>query len=78
MRYRCRLAGKPSFYDTKFPGTYNARRDNLEGFWKDAFGSHQHRNEGRALREGEKEENVILEVRPKPTQDMLLACLWSH
>jgi hypothetical protein len=24
MRYQCRLAGKPSFYDTKFPGTYNA------------------------------------------------------
>ena len=24
MRYQCRLAGKPAFYDTKFPGTYNA------------------------------------------------------
>jgi hypothetical protein len=24
MRYTCRLAGKPSFYDRKFPGTYNA------------------------------------------------------
>ena len=35
MRYQCRLPGKPAFYDTKFPGTYNARRDNLEGFWKD-------------------------------------------
>ena len=32
MRYQCRLAGKPAFYDVKFPGTYNARRDNLEGF----------------------------------------------
>src|SRR5690242_4789326 len=31
MRYQCRLAGKPAFYDTKFPGTYNARRDSLEG-----------------------------------------------
>ena len=32
MRYQCRPAGKPAFYDVKFPGTYNARRDNLEGF----------------------------------------------
>jgi hypothetical protein len=39
MRYQCRLAGKPAFYDTKFPGTYNARRDNLEGFWRDLFGA---------------------------------------
>jgi hypothetical protein len=38
MRYQCRPAGKPKFYDTKFPGTYNARRDNLEGFWKGLFG----------------------------------------
>lgn len=92
MRYQCRLAGKPAFYDTKFPGTYNARRDNLEGFWKDQFGSHhaimvatafyenvsRHCMEGRELREGEKEENVILEFRPRPTQEMLVACLWSH
>ena len=38
MRYQCRPADKPKFYDTKFPGTYNARRDNLEGFWRDLFG----------------------------------------
>jgi hypothetical protein len=34
MRYQCRIAGKPASYDVKYPGTYNARRDNLEGFWK--------------------------------------------
>ena len=34
MRYQCRPPGKPAVYDTKFPGTYNARRDSLEGFWK--------------------------------------------
>ncbi len=92
MRYQCRLPGKPSSYDRQFPGCYNARRDNLEGFWKGAFGvSHgvvvlnafyenvsRHRVEGRALAEGEKEENVILEFRPRPVQDMLVACLWSH
>jgi putative SOS response-associated peptidase YedK len=91
MRYQCRLAGKPAFYDTKFPGTYNARRDSLGGFWKEQFGAthgimianaffenvSRHRMEGRELAPGEKEENVILEFRPRPTQDMLIACLWS-
>ena len=28
--------------------------------------------------EGEKEENVILEFRPRPAEEMLVACLWSH
>jgi len=92
MRYQCRPAGKPAFYDTKFPGTYNARRDNLEGFWKELFGYthgiavvnaffenvNEHRAEGRELREGEDVKNLILEFRPRPTQDMLVACLWSR
>jgi putative SOS response-associated peptidase YedK len=91
MRYQCRPAGKPAFYDTKFPGCYNARRDNLAGFWKEQWGySHglmvvnaffenvnRHRREGRELGEGEKVENEILEFRPRPVQDMLVACLWS-
>ena len=92
MRYQCRLAGKPAFYDTKFPGTYNARRDSLEKFWKGQFGTshgilvanafyenvNRHRMEGRELREGEDVQNVILEFRPRPQQDMLVACLWSR
>lgn len=92
MRYQCRPAGKPAFYDSKYPGTYNARRDNLEGFWKGLFGfSHgimvvnafyenvsRHRLERRELAPGEKIENVVLEFKPTPTQDMLVACLWSH
>jgi putative SOS response-associated peptidase YedK len=92
MRYQCRPAGKPAFYDTKFPGTYNARSDSLEKFWKGQFGvSHgilvanafyenvsRHRLEGRELREGEEAQNVVLEFRPRPQQDMLVACLWSR
>ncbi len=92
MRYQCRLAGKPAQYDFQFPGTYNARRDNLEGFWKGLFGyTHgialvsafyenvsKHAMEHRELAPGEKEENVILEFRPEPEQTMLVACLWSH
>ena len=92
MRYQCRPAGKPVFYDSKFPGTYNARRDNLQGFWKDLFGFthgiavvnafyenvNRHRVEGRELGTDEAVENVVLEFKPRPTQDMLVACLWSR
>jgi putative SOS response-associated peptidase YedK len=92
MRYQCRPAGTPAFCDTKFPGTYNARRDSLSGFWKELFGcSHglmlvtaffenvsRHRAEGRELRPDEKAENLVLEFKPRPEQDMLVACLWSR
>lgn len=91
MRYGCRPAGKPAFYDVKFPGTYNARRDNLQGFWKGQFGHthglivvnafyenvNRHKAEGRELAPGEEVENLVLEFKPRPTQDMLVACLWS-
>jgi putative SOS response-associated peptidase YedK len=33
----------------------------------------EHRN----LAPGEKEENVVLQFRPRPEHDMLVACLWS-
>jgi hypothetical protein len=33
MRYLCRPPGKPAHWDAKYPGTYNARRDNLGGEW---------------------------------------------
>jgi putative SOS response-associated peptidase YedK len=92
MRYFCRPAGKPAFYDKKFPGLYNARRDSLERFWSDQFGRHHavmviesfyenvklHASERRELREGEEEQNVVLQFTPNPPQTMLIACLWSH
>ena len=87
-----RFNASPASNDFKFPGTYNARRDNLEGFWRKQFGvSHgimianaffenvsKHAMEGRALTPSEKEQNVILEFRPRPLQDMLVACIWSR
>lgn len=92
MRYQCRIAGKPASYDVKYPGTYNARRDSLSGFWKPCFGyTHgvmvvevfyenvsRAKMEGRLLAEGEKDENVVLEFRPSNGQQMLVACLWSR
>jgi putative SOS response-associated peptidase YedK len=91
MRYQCRIAGKPANYDVKYPGTYNARRDNLEGFWKPCFGyTHgvmlvdvfyenvsKAKMEGTLLESHEKDENVVLEFRPNNGQLMHVACLWS-
>lgn len=81
MRYQCRPAGKPSSYDRRYPGTYNARRDNLEGFWKGQFG-HTH---GLMVAdvffenvEDENGQNQILAFTPRTGDPMLIACLWSH
>jgi putative SOS response-associated peptidase YedK len=92
MRYFCRPAGKPAFYDKKFPGLYNARRDNLEKFWSGEFGRHhalmivdsfyenvqRHVMEHRPLAPGEREQNVVLQFTPEPPQPLLIACLWSN
>jgi len=80
MRYQCRPAGKPAFYDAKHPGLYNARRDNLTGFWKSQFGvTHglmvvDTFYENVSTPEG----NVILEFKPRSGDPMLVAGLWSR
>src|SRR5712675_88052 len=85
MRYFCRPAGKPAFYDKKFPGLYNARRDNLEKFWSEQFGHHHaimvvesfyenvklHAMEHRELKGGEEEQNVVLQFTPEPAEPLL-------
>jgi putative SOS response-associated peptidase YedK len=92
MRYQCRIAGKPASYDVKYPGTYNARRDNLEGFWKPCFGQthgillvevfyenvSKAKFEGTLLETHERDENVVLEFRPSNGELMHVACLWSR
>ncbi|MRG98880.1 hypothetical protein GIY21_01075 [Xanthomonas sontii] len=80
MRYQCRPAGTPILYDRKFPGTYNARRDNLEGFWRRQFG----RTHGLIVADRFYEnveldgKNERLEFVPSTGEPMLIACLWSH
>lgn len=92
MRYQCRPAGKPAFFDSKYPGTYNARRDSLDGYWRGQFGvTHavvvasaffenvsRHRLEGRDLAPGEEPENLVLRFSPADGLPMQVACLWSH
>lgn len=81
MRYQCRPAGKPANYDTRYPGTYNARGDNLEGFWKAQFG-HTH---GLIIAdvfyenvEGADGKNQVLRFEPRNGMPLYIACLWSR
>lgn len=80
MRYQCRPAGKPASYDRRYPGTYNARRDNLEGFWRGQFGaSHAVMVADRFYENVETDEgNQALEFEPRTGEPMLIACLWSE
>lgn len=81
MRYQCRIAGSAEDFDTRFPGTYNARLDNLDGFWRKQFG-HTH---GVAIvtafyeyvtdANGNKR---VLEFKPDDGRSLFVACLWSH
>jgi len=76
-RYHLRQPGQPASIDRKFPGLYNARRDNLTRFWRHQFGV------AHALmlvdsfyenvdREGR---NVVLHFTPQPAGLMYVACL---
>jgi putative SOS response-associated peptidase YedK len=92
MRYACRLDGKPADYDRRFPGTYNARRDSLDDYWKKVYGRNHavmvisgfyenvplHLYEHRELAADEKVKNLVLEYDPQPSQDMLVACVWDR
>jgi putative SOS response-associated peptidase YedK len=91
MRYLCRLPGKPANYDERFKGTYNARRDNLNGFWSGVYGRHhgimvidsfyenvpRHLYEKRELSAGADEQNMVLHFNPQPPNPMVIACVWS-
>lgn len=89
MRYQCRLPDKPARNDALYPGTYNARRDSLEGFWRGAFG-HRHGvvvvqsfyehvpRKGLPLQADDDESDVVLEFQPQPRRDLLIACLWAE
>lgn len=88
MRYQLRQPGKPATADwviekgrKRISGTYNARRDRLEGFWRPQFG-HTHAlmvvdtfwenvqgSDGRTRR---------VQFKPRTGEPMLVACLWTN
>ncbi len=92
MRYLCRLPGYPASFDQRFEGCYNARRDNLNGFWSGLYGKNhgivvidsffenvpRHLYEKRELAPGERESSLVLHFNPNTGVPMTIACLWSH
>ena len=82
MRYQCRPEGKPAFYDKKFNGSYNARRDNLTStFWRDLFGYRHGVMIVNAFYENvetEEKGKHVLEFKPQGQDEMYVACLWSR
>ena len=80
MRYQCRPPGKPASFDRRFPGTYSARRDSLEGFWSDLFGQcHAVMIADRFYENVEiGGKNQVLEFAPRTGEPMYIACLWSE
>ena len=81
MRYQCRPVGKPAFNDGKFPGTYNARRDSLDNYWKGLFGYRHALMVVDTFYEnvtGPDGRNRVLQFTPRDGGPMYVACLWSR
>lgn len=89
MRYQLRMPGKPASSDfvvekngrKRMSGTYNARRDNLERYWRKQFGY----THGLMIVdtfwenvEGPDGNNVRLQFAPRTGEPMLVACLWAN
>ncbi len=91
-RYLIRPAGQHPDFDSKYPGCYNARLDNLDGFpWKLEFGKNHaivvikkffenvHRNvyEHRKLKPNEKPENMVVAFEPQGFEYIFVPCLYD-
>ncbi len=79
-RYHCRPAGKPATFDRHYPGLYNARRDNLEKFWREQFGAQHALMLLTSFYENVERDgrNAVLHFVPRPESTMLVACLYSE
>lgn len=78
-RYHCRLAGKPESVDRQYPGLYNARRDNIEKYWSNAFGTSHALMLVKSFYENVDRDgsNAILHFTPQTGDLMLIACVYS-
>jgi putative SOS response-associated peptidase YedK len=79
-RYHLRQPGKPMSIDRQFPGLYNARRDNIEKFWRNEFGHTHALMLATSFFENVERDgaNVVLHFIPKPAQFMFIACLFGE
>src|SRR5690606_8072370 len=81
MRYQCPVAGKPADYDRRYPGTYNAPRDSLEGFWRGQFGHSHALMVAETFYETVRADdgaNCVLHFTPRPGGPRYVACLDSR
>jgi putative SOS response-associated peptidase YedK len=80
MRYHCRPAGKLASIDRQFPGLYNARRDNIDKFWRQQFGDTHAVMVVESFFENVDRDgkNVVLHFKPRPAKNMFIACLYSE
>lgn len=78
-RYHCRQAHQPASIDRERDGLYNARRDNLERFWRREFGSTHALLLAWSFFENVQRDgrNRVLQFRPRPPQLMRIACVYS-
>lgn len=78
-RYHCRQDGQPASVDTGKPGLYNARRDNIDRWWRKEFGKTHALMLVRTFYENVQRDgkNAVLHFIPKPAQLMLIACVYS-
>ena len=79
-RYHLRRPGDPATTDRKWPGLYNARRDNLERFWRGQFGTTHAVMLAESFFENVQREgrNQVLHFTPRPAEPMFVACLYSE
>jgi len=79
-RYHLRQPGAPELTDRKFPGLYNARRDNIDRFWRGQFGNTHALMLSESFFENVQREgrNAVLHFVPRPQDTMLIACLYAE
>jgi putative SOS response-associated peptidase YedK len=79
-RYHCRQPGKPASIDRQFPGLYNARRDNIEKFWRKEFGQTHALMLVESFYENVDRDgkNAVLHFVPRPQETMLVACVYAQ
>jgi putative SOS response-associated peptidase YedK len=79
-RYHLRQPGASASIDRQFPGLYNARRDNLEKFWRNEFGRRHALMVIDSFFENVERDgrNVVLHFTPRPVHRMLIACLFGE
>ena len=80
-RYLLRQPGAAAIIDEKLPGNYNARRDNLTGFWRNQFGVTHALLVIDSFYEnvaGPDGQNQVLHFVPRPLGRMHVACLFCE